>query len=109
MGFGGFTYTSSNKSPKRSLNGFYGFKISLNLTGIRVTDSRGKGLSNVKVTATNPTSGLPFFGYTDGNGSVFMQLDATTELFLEKDMIFKVVQYNNEVSGTYELDIPIIR
>lgn len=109
MSFRGFNFSSSVKIAKKSLNGFYGFNISLDLIGVRITDSRGKGLGNVKVSATNPTSGLPFIGYTDQKGSVFMELDTPTELLIEKDLIFEIVQYNGEVSPTYILDIPIIK
>jgi hypothetical protein len=109
MSFKGFTYEVSHKKPKRTLNGFYGFKINLDLTGVKVVDSRGKGLSDVKITAENPTSGNTFIGYTDGNGTVFMELDANTQLTIQKNLIIIEEQYNGELSPTYQLDIPIIK
>lgn len=110
MGFEGIIYRTINKDPTRSLNGFYGIKIKLGeITSIRITDYRNKGLDNVKVTATNPTSGIPFTGYTDRTGSVFIQVDSVTDIIITKDQIIKTVQYNGELSPTYEIDLDFIQ
>lgn len=109
MGFSGITYSFKQGSAKKSLNGFYGIKISLDLTAIKITDYRGTGLKNVKLVATNSTSGIPFTGYTDSTGSVFMQLDSITDIIITKDQITKVVTYNGEVSPTYTIDLDFIQ
>lgn len=108
MGFRGFTFTTKNNTPLRSLNGFYGFKITLDLVGIKITDFRSRGLANVRVYAENPTSGIPFEGFTDSNGSVYMQLDESTPLIIKKDMLTVNVIYNGEVSPIYRIDIPFL-
>lgn len=109
MSFKGFTYFTKYSEPKKTLNGFYGFKVTLDLTGIKIMDTRGKGLSNVEVIAENPTSGNPFTGYTDSKGTVFMELDASTPIQLIKNQIIVDTTYNGELSPTYILDIPIIK
>lgn len=108
MSFKGFTFTFKNNPPIRSLNGFYGFNITLGLVGVKITDFRGRGLSNVNVYAENPTSGTPFEGFTDSNGSVYMQLDATTPIIIKKDMLTENVIYNGEVAPIYRIDIPFL-
>lgn len=109
MAFSGITYKSENKNPVRSLNGFYGVKIRIEVKSVKVTDYRGKGLANVKLTATNPTSGISFTGFTDSNGTVFMDLDTVTDVIITKDQIIKTVQYNGEISPTYTIDLPFIQ
>lgn len=108
MSFKGFTYKAKRISPDRSLNGFYGFRITLNLTGVKVIDFRGRGQSGVTLIADNPISGTPFVGVTDINGSVFMQLDDETSITIQKEMITKVVQYTGEISPIYEIDLPLL-
>lgn len=108
MSFKGLNIKTTSKQPDRSLNGFYGFTVTLNLTGVRVTDYRGLGLSGVKLIAENPITNISFEGTTDSNGSVYMQLDDQTKITLIKNMIVKDVQYNGEVSPTYKIDLPFI-
>lgn len=109
MGFSGITYTTKEGIAVKSLNGFYGIKIRIEVVALKITDYRGQGLSNVKVEAANSTSGLPFIGYTDRTGSVFMQLDSVTDIIITKDQIVKTAQYNGEVSPTYEIDLDFIQ
>lgn len=109
MSFTGLTYISKKGSTLRSLNGFYGFTIIIDVTSLKITDYRGKGLSNVKLEAVNPTSGIPFIGFTDSKGTVFMDLDAVTDIIITKDQIVKTIQYNGEVSPTYQIDLDFIQ
>lgn len=108
MSFRGINVTTKNGSPARSRNGFYGFTVTLDLTGVRITDYRGMGLSGVKLIAENPTTNIPFEGTTDNNGTVYMQLDDQTNITLIKNMIEKEIQYNGETSPTYKIDLPYI-
>lgn len=110
MGFQGIIYRAKVSTTIRSVNGFYGLKIKLtNVSPVKIIDYRGKGLANVLVEADNPTSGIPFIGYTDSSGSVFMQLDAVTDITITKDQIVKIVQYNGELSPTYTIDLDFIQ
>lgn len=109
MGFSGIKYSAVKKEPIRSLNGFYGIKIRLELTAIKVRDYRGRGQANVKVEVENPTSGIPFTGFTDSKGSVFVQLDSTTDITITKDLIKKTVTYDNQSGTTFEIDLPFIQ
>ena len=109
MGFQGIKYSRIAKNPTKSLNGFYGVKITFDdVIPVKVTDYRGKGLSNVSVQAENPNSGVPFLGITDRTGSVFMNLDGITDITVTKNQIIKIVQYNGEISPTYTIDLPFI-
>lgn len=108
-GFLGITYSKVTKIPQRSLNGFYGITIRLEGVSIKIVDYRNKGLKNVKLVATNPTSGVSFTGYTDSTGSVIMQLDDVTDITIMKEQITKVVTYNGEVSPTYTIDLDFIQ
>lgn len=108
-GIYGFIYDFKNKEATKTLNGFYGFKITLDLNSVKVTDSRGKGLSDVRLEALNPISNLPFVGYTDTSGSVFMALDESTEIIITKNNTILTVQYEGELSPTYQLDFTSTR
>lgn len=109
MGFSGILYRTVNKLPTRSLNGFYGVKIRFDVNPVKIVDYRGMGLANVELTAVNPTSGISFTGFTDRTGSVFMDLDAVTDIIITKDQITRIVQYNGEGSPTYQIDLPFIQ
>lgn len=112
MGFSGIVYGTQDKRARKSLNGFYGIKVKLEVNSIRITDFRGYGLQNVKLEAINPTSGVPFIGYTDKSGSAFMDLDNQTDIILTKNGITKVVQYDSvtgDLSPTYTIDLPFIQ
>lgn len=109
MGFSGVVFSSKTGDPIKSLNGFYGIKITLAVIAIKITDFRGRGLANVKVEALNTTSGNSFIGFTDNTGNVFIQVDDSTPITITKNEIVKTVQYNGESSPTYTIDLPMIQ
>lgn len=109
MSFRGVLYTAKSGTAAKNLRGFYGIKIKVNAISVKITDFRGKGLSNVRLIAENLTSGNSFESTTDSNGSVFMQLDSSTKITIIKNKITQIVQYNGEASPTYIIDLPFIQ
>lgn len=110
MGFRGITYGQpNNRAPKRQIIGFSGVRISIpGLTPVQVKDYRGKGLSNVLLTAENSTSGNSFSVRTDSNGSGLMQLDANTSITAKKELIEVVIAHSGESQHVITLDLPIL-
>lgn len=103
MGFSGFTYRHSNKTPIKQQSGVSGFRTFIQgLTPVMVQDSRGHGQPGVLLTAENPTSGVPFSTETDAKGNAYMQLDAATPIEATKDMIKHT---NNYVASPQEIII----
>lgn len=89
------TYTRKG-TPTKTLKGFAGIKVNYAGIPVVVRDHRGRGLANVILFASNPTSGLPFESTTDGSGSAIMSIDQNSEVKATKGMITKTIMYSSE-------------
>ena len=109
MSFTGINIKTKKGSPSKVNYGFGGIKIRIpNLIPVRVVDNRGRGQSNAILTATNGTTFNEFNTQTDATGNALMQLDATTAIVIQKELIKKTVNYDGENTITFEIDLPFL-
>ena len=109
MSFTGINIESRRGSASNVNYGFAGFNITIpNLIPVRVVDSRGRGQANVILTAANGSTFSEFIANTDSLGNALMQLDATTAIVIQKELIKKTVNYDGENIITFEIDLPFL-
>ena len=78
MGFSGIEISLKRGSASKPVVGFRGIVVGLQLNlPIKVVDQRGKGQANVRVTISNPTSGVPFTSFTDSQGNCIVNADGS--------------------------------
>ena len=106
MSFTGINIKTRKGSPSKVKYGFAGIKIRIpNLIPVRVVDNRGRGQSNVILTATNGTTFNEFNTQTDTTGNALMQLDDVTDIFIKKELVTKTLSYNGEATITFTIDL----
>lgn len=77
MAFRGINIATKRGASKPVI-GFRGIVVSLQANlPVKVQDQRGRGLANVRVTISNPTSGVPSTGITDNQGNCIINADAS--------------------------------
>jgi hypothetical protein len=100
-GLAGLSVTTTKKMPIQTPAGMFGISIALaNVDlGVNVTDTMGRAVRGVVVTALNTSSGIPSTQTTDNNGYAAIKADNITDISLVNNKSFKTAGYDRSVNG----------
>jgi hypothetical protein len=110
MSLKGVSFAVGKGSARRPIRGIRGviLELAANLP-IKVQDKRGRGLSNTRVTVSNPTSGTPSVGFTDLNGNVLLDADGSNPnpVKVEKEKAFSTKDFTGGNTFTIQFEPPL--
>jgi hypothetical protein len=108
-GFNGVTIESKSAVHYRTIKGFAGIQIEIAGLPVKVTDRKGRGLFNCKITVSNP-GGTPREAFTDSDGNALVATNGANPnpIIAEKENAFTTSNYTTGSTFTIVLEPPPI-
>jgi hypothetical protein len=107
MSFGGVGIETKQGTPLKSIKGFRGLSVEIEIdtqfVNIKVEDGKGRGINMAQVTATNPIGGVPSSSFTDSGGNTQVEIEDDSPIIVRRNRFIQEYVYNNNTTQTIVL------